>query len=151
MSKDNDIRYNGSGYYDETAYKAMKNMDRGGAHKMSDINNYTTGEIWEMEATNGITKEVVLVQCFGNYAAALTLTDNEPKQNALAVKSLSLKYVDCGRLGYCFYDKLTNYIRTLSDSDIAELKRSIADALELPMPEMLESPQLENRWKLTQL
>ena len=30
MSKDNDIRYNGSGYYDETAYKAMKNMDRGG-------------------------------------------------------------------------------------------------------------------------
>ncbi len=30
MSKGNDIRYNGSGYYDETAYKAMKNMDRGG-------------------------------------------------------------------------------------------------------------------------
>lgn len=145
MSKDNDIRYNGSGYYDETAYKAMKNMDRGGTHKMSDINNYTTGEIWEMEATNGITKEVILIQCFGNYAAVLTLMDNEPKQNALAVKSLSLKYTDCGRLGYCFYDKLTNYIRTLSDGDIAELKRSIADALELPMPEMLESPQLEKQ------
>ena len=30
MSKGDDIRYNGSGYYDETAYKAMKNMDRGG-------------------------------------------------------------------------------------------------------------------------
>ena len=112
---------------------------------MSDINNYTTGEIWEMEATNGITKEVVLIQCFGNYATVLTLMDNEPKQNALAVKSLSLKYVDCGRLGYCFYDKLTNYIRTLSDNDIAELKRSIADALEIPMPEMLESPQLEKQ------
>ena len=114
---------------------------------MSDINNYATGEIWEMEATNGITKEVVLIQCFGSYAAALTLMDNEPKQNALAVKSLSLKYADCGRLGYCFYDKLTNYIRTLSDGDIAELKRSIADALELPMPEMLESPQLEKQFE----
>lgn len=33
MSKDNDIRYNGSGYYDETAYEAMKNMDRGGLIK----------------------------------------------------------------------------------------------------------------------
>lgn len=29
MSKDNDIRYNGSGYYDETAYKAMKNYVTG--------------------------------------------------------------------------------------------------------------------------
>lgn len=33
MSKDNDIRYNGSGYYDETAYKAMKNMEGGGLIK----------------------------------------------------------------------------------------------------------------------
>ena len=30
MSKDNDIRYNGSGYYDETAYKAMKKHGQGG-------------------------------------------------------------------------------------------------------------------------
>lgn len=30
MGKKNDIRYNGSGYYDETAYKAIKNTDRGG-------------------------------------------------------------------------------------------------------------------------
>ena len=30
MGKKNDIRYHGSGYYDETAYKAIKNTDRGG-------------------------------------------------------------------------------------------------------------------------
>ena len=30
MGKKNDIRYNGSGYYDETAYKAIRNTNRGG-------------------------------------------------------------------------------------------------------------------------
>lgn len=132
MSRDNDIRYNGSGYYDETAFKAMKNINRGGTHNMSDNNTtYKIGEIWEMEMMNGITKEVVLLQCFDNYATTLTLTDSEPKQNAMSIKSLSLKYVDCGRLGYCFYDKLTQFVRAVSDDELAKLKENIAKALNL--------------------
>ena len=37
MGKKNDIRYNGSGYYDETAYKAIKNIDRGGGDSFDGI------------------------------------------------------------------------------------------------------------------
>lgn len=93
--------------------------------------SYKIGEIWEMETANGITKEVVLLQCFDNYATTLTLMDNEPKQNAISIKSLSLKYIDCGRLGYSFYDKLTQFVRAVSDEELAKLKKNIAKVLDL--------------------
>ena len=55
MKGKNDIRYNGSGYYDETAFKAIKNTDRGGIHNMKEKKVYK-GEIWETE-TNTTARE----------------------------------------------------------------------------------------------
>lgn len=137
MGKKNDIRYNGSGYYDETAYKAIKNTDRGGTTSME----YNKGEIWEIETTNGSTREVLLVQCFDDYAAALTLTDYQPNHTYMQIKSQDLRYMDCGRLGYVFYDKFVKFIRMVSDEELREIQYRIASALDLPALETTETAE----------
>lgn len=40
MANDSDIRKNGSGYYDPTAYKAIKSVDSGKKHKSKDLERY---------------------------------------------------------------------------------------------------------------
>lgn len=137
MGKKNDIRYNGSGYYDETAYKAIKNIDRGGMASMG----YNKGEIWEIETANGITREVLLVQCFDDYAAALTLVDSQPNHTYMQIKSQDLRYMDCGRLGYVFYDKFVKFVRMVSDEELKEIQYRIASALDLPAMEMTEAAE----------
>lgn len=137
MGKKNDIRYNGSGYYDETAYKAIKNTDRGGTTSME----YNKGEIWEIETANGSAREVLLVQCFDDYAAALTLTDYQPNHTYMQIKSQDLKYMDCGRLGYVFYDKFVKFIRMVSDEELKEIQYRIASALDLPALEAAEAAE----------
>lgn len=137
MGKKNDIRYNGSGYYDETAYKAIRNTDRGGTASME----YNKGEIWEIETANGTTREVFLVQCFDDYAAVLTLIDSQPNHTYMQIKSQDLRYIDCGRLGYVFYDKFVKFIRMVSDEELKEVQYRIASALDLPALEMSDTAE----------
>ncbi len=136
MGKKNDIRYNGFGYYDETAYKAIRNTDRGAASI-----EYNKGEIWEIETTNGTTREVFLVQCFDDYAAVLTLIDSQPNHTYMQIKSQDLRYMDCGRLGYVFYDKFVKFIRMVSDEELKEIQYRIASALDLPALEATETAE----------
>ena len=137
MGKKNDIRYNGSGYYDETAYKAIRNTDRGGTASME----YNKGEIWEIETTNGTTREVFLVQCFDDYAAVLTLIDSQPNHTYTQIKSQDLRYMDCGRLWYVLYDKFVKFIRMVSDEELKEVQYRIASALDLPALETTETAE----------
>lgn len=142
MKNKNDIRCNGSGYYDETAFKAIKNTDRGGSHKMKKDTEVLRGDIWEMETSQtGQMKEVLLIQCFKDYAAVLTLVNEKPSENGMSVKSRSLMWVDCGRLGYAFYDKFIRIIRSLSDKELDEVLYRIGASLDLPCDEPLK-PEL---------
>lgn len=40
MANDSDIRKNGSGYFDPTAYKAMKNIDKPKTNKSKDLQRF---------------------------------------------------------------------------------------------------------------
>ena len=102
---------------------------------------YNKGEIWEIETTNGSTREVLLVQCFDDYAAALTLTDYQPNHTYMQIKSQDLRYMDCGRLGYVFYDKFVKFIRMVSDEELREIQYRIASALDLPALEITETAE----------
>lgn len=99
------------------------------------MENFNKGDIWEIETTNGTVREVLLVQCFEDYAATLTLLDYKPEHTYMAIKSQGLKYADCGRLGYIFYDKATKFIRQLSDEELNEVQCHIVGALDLPVQE----------------
>lgn len=119
---DKDLLYNGSGVKDETAYKALKEMEL--------YMNINSGEVWEVE--NGqSTRMVVVLNCFERYAATVMLQDQEQGENTVAIKVRGIMYADAGRLGYVFYDKMVDYVRTLTEEEEAELRKAICEALKL--------------------
>ena len=124
---DKELLYNGSGVKDITAYKAI--LQSGGTGNM---NNYeiNKGEIWEVD-NNGSSRLVVVLACFERYAATVMLQDQLPGSNAVEVRARDIMYADAGRLGYVFYDKMVDFVRTLSDAEYQELHQGIATALGL--------------------
>lgn len=126
---DRELLYNKSGIKDETAYKAILRSG-GGTGRM---NNYeiNKGEIWEVD-NNGSVRVVVILACFERYAATVMLQEQEPGSNAVEVRARNIMYADAGRLGYVFYDKMVDFVRTLSEEEIYGLRRAVAEALALP-------------------
>lgn len=124
---DKELLYNGSGVKDITAYKAI--LQSGGTGNM---NNYeiNKGEIWEVD-NNGSARLVVVLACFERYAATVMLQEQLPGSNAVEVRARDIMYADAGRLGYMFYDKMVDFVRTLSDAEYQELRQGIATALGL--------------------
>ena len=49
--------------------------------------------------------------------------------------------MDCGRLGYVFYDKFVKFIRMVSDEELREIQYRIASALDLPALETTETAE----------
>lgn len=90
------------------------------------------GEIWEVEGNGYGTKLVVVLCCYEKYAATVMLQDQEPGSNAVPVRARDIMYADAGRLGWTFYDKMLDFVRALSEEEDYELRRRIAEALELP-------------------
>lgn len=126
---DKELLYNQSGIKDITAYKAISNLRKRGNEKMSgyEINK---GEIWQ--AISGEREVyVVVLNCFERYAATIMLQEQEPTRNAVPVRVRDIVYADAGRLGYVFYDKMVDYVRTLSADEEIELRQAISEALEL--------------------
>ena len=125
---DKELLYNGSGVKDITAYKAI--LQSGGTGNM---NNYeiNKGEIWEVD-NNGSVRLVVVLACFERYAATVMLQEQLPGSTAVEVRVRDILYADAGRLGWTFYDKMVDFVRTLSEDESYELRRRIAEALELP-------------------
>lgn len=126
---DKDLLYNQSGIKDITAYKAISNLRKRGTENMNgyEINK---GEVWEVQSGVG-TKVVVVLACFDRYAAAIMLQEQEPTSNAVPVRVRDIMYADAGRLGYVFYDKMIDFVRTLSADEEIELRQAISAALEL--------------------
>lgn len=126
-----DLRKNGSGIYDETAYKAIQNVSKnrsGGGTTMN--GNFAEKDIVEVETANGI-KQYLLLACHDTYATALMLNDAKPRENGFEVKSRALMHTDTGKLSYVFYDKIIEYIKTVTDAEFAEIKQAIADTLRI--------------------
>lgn len=128
MRMDRELLYNASGAKDETAYKAIKKTLREG--ETMGVTDVRKGEIWEVESGIG-TKLVVVINCFEKYAATVMLQEQEPGDNAVQVVAHGIMYADAGRLGYVFYDKMVDYVRTLAADEERELRQAIGTALEL--------------------
>lgn len=125
---DKELLYNASGAKDETAYKAITNVMK--EEKTMGMLGVNKGEIWEVESGIG-TKLVVVINCYEKYAATVMLQEQEPGDNAVRMVAHGIMYADAGRLGYVFYDKMVNYVRTLNQEEDQELRRAIGTALEI--------------------
>ena len=129
--KDLEFKRNGSGYYDPTAYKAMKNYMEGEEMKQ--------GEVWEIQLNNGMTKEAIVIVDHGNFSSILQLTENNDFGN-IEVNCHGVKYTDPRRLQYAFNNNFTSFIRTLKAEEFDQIMDSIADALGLYVePEKLSN------------
>ena len=122
-----ELKRNGSGYYDKTAYKAIKNYSRGTCEMV--VNK---GEIWEAETANGDMRTVLAVSCQEKYAVVLYLM-NEKQENNIPVTARTIMYTDPARLQYVFYDRIVNFIKTVPEGEFETVLEEIADRLELPV------------------
>lgn len=145
MIEKREMMMNGSGYYDFTAYLAIKDMTKG--EKMGIRGDYADGDIVTVEKQNGYTEEMLLLKCHDGYASATILREKEPFENAVPVISRQKMYLDAGRLCYAFYDMITGFVKSVSDDDLERVRREIGNALgigSLNVPEAKEpqkSPQ----------
>ncbi len=98
---------------------------RGGNSMISDVRS---GEIWEVESFSGESREYLILKCFDDYATGLLLTFTEPKQNGLQIRSRSMMWTDCARLGYVYYDKCISMVRTVSADEMNRVITEIVKA-----------------------
>lgn len=127
-----DLRKNGSGYYDETAYKAIKNTMKNPTRGGSTMNKgeFLEKDIVTVECTNG-AQDFLLLKCHEDYATALLLRDKKYKENNIKVIGRSVMYADAGRPAYVYYDKISGYVKTIKDQEFTDIQASIAKAMGL--------------------
>lgn len=119
---------NGSGVYDETAYKALM-----GAPK--------SGEVWT--CMNGSKeKEVLIIKNHGTICNVLTLLDECKSSHCIEITSRSIKYTDPRMIQYFFNDNIGRFVKALSDEEFDKVLDEIEDALELNIYQAEESQEI---------
>lgn len=116
-----DLRKNGSGAYDPTAYRAIKNM-----MKEENRVNFYKGDIIEVEAGEGYA-EMLVLQTHEQYATVLKLCEN--KKLPLAVNCRGLKYADPGMIQYVYNSRVITLIRSLSDEEYEQAMDAVINDL----------------------
>lgn len=116
-----DLRKNGSGAYDPTAYKAIRNVIREEKRM-----NFYKGDIIEVEAGEGYA-EMLVLQTHEQYATVLKLCEN--KKLPLAVNCRGLKYADPGMIQYVYNSRVITLIRSLSDEEYEQAMDAVINDL----------------------
>ena len=127
----NELKRNGSGYYDPTAYKAMKNLENGGACTMK------RGEIWEV----GFGKEtrlMVIVSVQEKFCNTLVLNDERICEQDIAIKATAMKFTNPAMMSYAYKDRFYRFIRMMRDEEIEELIVKVSEKLALPVDKELD-------------
>lgn len=113
--KHDDLKRNASGYYDETAFKAIRNI----------AETPKPGEIW----TDRTGRKTYLILQSRETVCSTLLLGKEDKDARLMVMAMVPMYTDPIMIGYTFTDMLGTYVKTLNDDSMAEVKQAVADAL----------------------
>ena len=127
-----ELRRNGSGYYDPTAYKAIKNIER--EENEMEIKK---GEVWEIEMGNSVRTAVVLAT-HGSYSIVLSFTDEPRERRTVQLNAQGMKYTEPGMISYKFHDNFVKFIRLTNDEEFADILKQVADALEIESNPPLE-------------
>lgn len=129
---DKDISRNASGYFDETAYKAIKNIKKG-AGKM-DIYN---GDILTVEY-NGIEKFFVVIAVKETFFVGLQLNPNNNSFRQVKVICQGEKYCDPAMLAYVYSNKVTGLIRSMTAAEFEDILGKVGDAIGIPVHDFTE-------------
>lgn len=120
-----ELKRNGSGYYDPTAYKAMKNYENGGVNM--EINK---GEVWEVEHGRYIKTAIVLAH-HGSYCSVLLLEDEYRESINIQINARGIKYSESGFVQYKFTNAFITFVRKLTDEEFKDVCIKVAKSLDL--------------------
>lgn len=110
------MKYNGSGCYDETAYKAILNLAK-------------PGEIWQ--ARNG-AEDVLILSNHGGFCNCLTMTDKALDKNCVEVLGQHyVMYTNPGMLKFVFNNVLNYRVDIIEPEQLREIKAEVAVRLGL--------------------
>ena len=135
---DRELRRNGSGYYDPTAYKALKNYEREVNHM-----EYKRGEIYKYNTANG-ERDILIVssneRCEGYYLNALFLNDTA-SGNYVQIVCGDLRYVDCDKVSLVTASNMGEYIRTATEAEMLQVDNGIIDSLGLVLSDETDTTE----------
>lgn len=111
---EDDIKRNGSGYYDETPVKAGL------------FNGPQAGEIWETK----MGKEYLILKNHGAFCTVLALQDNE-NFDAVPVLSRNIKYTSPAMVSYCFNMAWggDGFIKAMPDDQYLDIMQAVGERL----------------------
>ena len=138
MENINEIKRNGSGYYDQTAYNAIKNLT-GGAQMEA-----KAGEIWEIEKMNNEIMEAVVLAAHERYATIVQLVDT-PDGNDFKINALSQKWTNTGKLQYAFDSKFVRFVKKMKEEEYTALMDAIAKSLGIEQKTVEKIVEVENK------
>lgn len=115
MKKDNDLKRNASGYYDEPCYKAVTAPPK-------------PGEIWT-HATSGAY--MLVVASMNGVYSTLRLTDVE-REGSVKVICKTPMYASPIMLGYCFENMLADFVKSVKEEEMEAVKTAVAKAVGIP-------------------
>lgn len=125
--RNNELKYNGSNYYDETAYKALTKIER---EEKQMMNNNKKGEIWEIETTKGFETALVIADNDG-ICNVLILKDERRHENEIEIYAKIKMYTNPIMLYYKKANTFTRFVRTLPKFEFEKIMRIITEKLEI--------------------
>lgn len=138
----NELKRNGSGYYDPTAYKAMINAEKG-----EDEMKIYEGEIYEVQRNDGRFMEVVIIAVHEETSNILILSDKN-SDGSTRVICKGEKYTDANRICYIFNDQIRTFIRKMKDEEFAKILDDVRNSLGIKQSTMFEFEWSEKVVKL---
>ncbi len=114
------LNRNGSGYYDETAYKAFMGMAK-------------AGDIW---TTFDGREEVLILKNQGTLCNCLSLTDKAGDARCIEISRYDFNVYDGGTaytnpsmVKYLFHSRLGKFVQRIPDAEFERVMEAVEDAL----------------------
>lgn len=121
------LNRNGSGYYDETAYKAFMGMAK-------------PGDIW---TTFDGREEVLILHNQGTLCNFLSLTDKAGDARCIEISRCDFRvydggtaYTNPGMVKYLFNQRLGRFVQRIPDAEFEQVMEAVEDALGFRKPEV---------------
>lgn len=140
---DRELRRNASGYYDPTAYNAIKKILEEEKKEME----FKRGEIYEYALSNGSYKYALVVSAdeksTDSSVSIIVLNERQYGNYCVAVRAVDMMYAECDRISFAYAEKLDNYCRTATDEEMKAVDKALVKALRLDIEAQGESGEVE--------
>lgn len=121
------IAKNGSGYYDPTMHKALKNIVS--ESKPACLR----GDIYIVEMKNTSEKKMLVVGAddrkTDRWISVVLLNDESRGRNSVPIIAGAMMYADCDRVTYIDRNNVLNFIRTATEEEMNQIDKAICEGL----------------------